>query len=350
LLAQTTPNERRTVKMTQIAMDVHKNHSTLAALNLLTGEMLVRKFNTDRNDLARKLADLPKPWTVAVESSRHSPAVCRWLQAMGADVRLVNAAELARHTKGKAAKTDAKDAEKMLQLMRIDELPECYLASEQVVQLRDLMRGRNLLVEVNTTLRNWLRSALARFGLRVNYTDLRGQAARELVPELIGQLPGNTAMMATIFWALLAQLEEHLGSLNAEVKRQVSEHPVAAALCELPGIGPVTALELVAEIGIIERFADPGRLHSYAGVVPRVDQSGDSRRTGKIARECNRHLRRAAVRAAQGAARCRADNEVRRTYRRVKYRCGANSAKIAGARKALTAVLFTWRELMTEAA
>ena len=336
--------------MTQIAMDVHKNHSTLAALDPSTGEMILRRFLTDRNDLARKLADIPKPWTVAVESSRHSPAVCRWLQAMGAQVRLVNAAELARFTKGKASKTDEKDAETMLRLMRTGDLPECYLAGEDVVQLRDLTRGRRGLVEIGTKLRNMLRSTFARSGLQVNYSDLRGKAAQELVPELIAQLGPMSGLMAGAFWVLLAALDEQLQPVNAEVKSQATAHPVAQGLCELPGIGPVVALELVAEMGIIERFAGPKKLHSYAGVVPRVEQSGDSRRTGKIARECNRHLRRAAVTAAQGASRCRADSDTKRTYRRVKYRCGANSAKIAGARKVLTAVMFTWRELMPPAA
>ena len=199
----------------------------MAALNPSTGEIVIRKFLTDRNDLARKLADLPRPLMVAVESSRHSPAICRWLQAMGAQVRLVNAAKLAKHTEGKAAKTDANDAEAMLRLMRLDELPECYLASEELGPL--------------------------------------------------------SACMARVFWALLGELEAHLALVNSEVKSQVAAHPVARQLCTLP------------EIGCIERFADPKNLHSYAGVVPRVSQSGDSRRTGSLVRECNRHLRRAAT-------------------------------------------------------
>jgi len=265
-------------------------------------------------------------------------------------VRLVHAAELARYTKAKASKTDCKDAEMMLRLMLLDQLPEAYLASEEVVQLRDLTRGRRSLVEIATRLRNLLRSTLARAGLEVNYCDLRGQAAQELVPELLEQLPPLTGMLARTFWMLLEVLEQCLEPVNGELKSQVAQHPVARKLCELPGIGPVGALELVAEIGCIERFPDPSRLHSYAGVVPRVEQSGDSRRTGKLAHQCNRHLRGAAIRAAQGAARCRAYSEAKVTYQRVKRRCGANSAKVAGARKVLTAVMFTWRELMPASA
>jgi len=335
--------------MTQIALDVHKRTSTFAALDPSTGEIVVGVFLTDRNDLARKLAHLPKPWLVAVESSRHSPAVCRWLQSMGADVRLVNARELARFTKGKAAKTDEKDAEAMLRLMRMEMLPECYLADEDVVQQRDLSRGRNGLKQIGTKLRNLLRSTFARSGLEVGYSDLRGVAAQELVPELVAQLGPLSALMAGVFWSLLSALEEQLQAVDAAVKREVAQHPVARELCEMPGIGPVLALGLVSEIGCIDRFAGPKKLHSYAGVVPRVEQSGSSRHTGRLASECNRHLRRAAVMAAQGASRCRADSAPKRTYQRVKRRCGTNSGKIAASRKVLTEVLFTWRELMPEA-
>ena len=112
---------------TLIAMDVHKRTSTIAALDPSTGEVMIIKALTDRNDLARKLAVLPKPWVIAVESSRHSPAVCKWLQSLGGEVRLVHPQKLAELIKLRAAKTDQIDAETMLYLMQAELLPECYL-------------------------------------------------------------------------------------------------------------------------------------------------------------------------------------------------------------------------------
>src|SRR2546423_8774126 len=49
--------------------------------------------------------------------------------------------------------------------------------------------------------------------------------------------------------------------------------PIALARQHLPGIGPVLALMIRAEIGDIRRFPTPGHLASYAGLVPRVDAS-----------------------------------------------------------------------------
>lgn len=337
--------------MTLVAMDVHKNTSTIAALHPSTGEIIIRRCYTDRNDIARKLADLPRPWTVAVESSRQSPPVCRWLVAMGAEVKLAHPQELAQLIKLRSAKTDEIDAETMLHLMRADCLPECYLAPEEVVELRDLTRGRYALVRISTMLRNLLRSIFTRAGLEVEQSDLRGKAAQQLVPELIEQLPLLAAMVATIFWKLLAAVEVYIERLNKEVTQQAQGHPVARELAERPGLGDLLALSIVAEMGEVERFESYKNLHSYAGLVPRSSESGDTRRDGSLPKWCNRHLRRVAVQAAQCAIRCRDDNKPKAKYDQLKERRKAvNTAKIAAARKVLTDVFFTWQQIVADQA
>ena len=336
--------------MTLIAMDVHQNSSTIAALHPATGEVIIRKCLTDRNDIARKLADLPKPWTVAVESSRHSPPVCRWLQALHGDVKLVHPEKLAKIAQLYAAKTDAKDAETMLMLLQIDCLPQCYLAPEEVVELRDLCRGRNSLREVSTKLCNLLRSAFARSGQVVCYTDLRGCGARALVPELIAQMGPLGGMMARVFWQLLELVEGAIDQVEAHIREQAHAHPVAQELAgdEHPGMREVLAPALVAEIGEIQRFDSPEQLHSYAGLAPRTSVSGDSRHEGSLPQRCNKQLRRIAVQAAQNAVRCKDPNPAKDTYERLckERNKGPNTAKTAAARKLLNDVFFTWRRIM----
>jgi transposase len=340
--------------MTLIAMDVHKNSSTIAALHPATGEIIIRKCLTDRNDIARKLADLPRPWTVAVESSRHSPPVCRWLEALGGDVKLVHPEKLSKIADLYAAKTDAKDAETMLMLLHLDCLPECYLAPEDVVELRDLCRGRNSLREVTNKLCNLLRSSFARAGMMVNYTDLTGCGARALVPELMAQMGPLGGLMARMFWQLLELVEGAIAQVERHIGEQAHAHPVAAELCgdDHPGMREVLALALVAEIGEMERFASPAHLHSYAGLVPRTSESGDSRHEGSLPQRCNKHLRRVAVQIAQNAVRCRAPNPAKDTYERLREERGKgpNTAKIAAARKVLTEVFFTWRGIAAASA
>lgn len=331
---------------TLIAMDVHKRTSTIAALDPSTGEVMIIKALTDRNDLARKLAVLPKPWVIAVESSRHSPAVCKWLQSLGGEVRLVHPQKLAELIKLRAAKTDQIDAETMLYLMQAELLPECYLAPEEVAELRALTRGRNSMREIATKVRNILRALLAQGGFILDNQDLRGKAARERLPELIGQLGDLSGLMAGLFVTLLDDVEQLITVAEAEICEQVKKHPVARELAKLDGIGEVLALSIVAELGDITRFPTYQQLHSYGGLAPRTSESGDSRHDGELPSWCNRHLRRVAVQAAQCMVMCAADSKAQATYKRMVGRKGANTAKIAAARKVLTEVFFLWHEII----
>ena len=76
--------------MTYIAIDVHKSTSTFASLIPATGEISNTRVKTTYKRFSDVLGDLPKPWVVAVEATRQSPAVCTWLREMGAEIHLVD--------------------------------------------------------------------------------------------------------------------------------------------------------------------------------------------------------------------------------------------------------------------
>jgi transposase len=107
-------------------------------------------------------------------------------------------------------------------------------------------------------------------------------------------------------------------------------------LTTVPGIGDHLALMIAAEIGDIARFATPRKLIGYAGLAPKVKQSGQSSRTGALSKAGSRSLRWAAIEAAQCA--WRPTNPWNRLYLDVKGRTGkSNPAKSAVARKVLIA-------------
>ena len=59
----------------------------------------------------------------------------------------------------------------------------------------------------------------------------------------------------------------------------------AELLTTIPGVGPYTVLLIHSEIGDIRRFSDPEKLCSYAGLVPRVEQSGHRVKRGGITKQ-----------------------------------------------------------------
>jgi transposase len=75
---------------------------------------------------------------------------------------------------------------------------------------------------------------------------------------------------------------------------------MAKLLMTIPGIGPITAMLIIAEIEDISCFASYRNLSSYAGLVPYLDASADKSRTGRITKQGSPYLRSALVKAAHG--------------------------------------------------
>ena len=71
----------------------------------------------------------------------------------------------------------------------------------------------------------------------------------------------------------------------------------------LPGVGPVVALTLLAEIGEISRFKSHRQLASYAGMVPSLHSTAGKNRLGRISKEGSTWMRWALVDAAQPVGR-----------------------------------------------
>jgi transposase len=104
----------------------------------------------------------------------------------------------------------------------------------------------------------------------------------------------------------------------------------------IPGVGPLLGLTIAAEIGDISRFGSARKLVAFAGLAPKVRQSGQSSRTGPLSKAGSKALRWAAVEAAQQA--WRETNPWHQLYRETAARQGkTNAGKAAVARKVLIA-------------
>jgi transposase len=307
--------------------------------------VITRRLHTERAELAALLSGLPRPWIVALEATRHAPAVCAWLRELASEIHLVDPQKLSQLARLRRAKTDAKDAELMLEALVHDYLPEAYLASPEVMEARELMRCYQALRRLSTMLRNLTRALLARGGLVLAATDLCGTAAQAALDEGQAGLSPQSRMICAIYRSLLGQMELALSAVKQPIEAHVAASPLARTLRSLPGLGSLSVLGLLAEIGELSRFPSDKQLISYAGLAPHTYQSGERAQTGRLPQRCNRRLRYWAVVAAQCAARSAVASPARRAYRRVRYRHGPNAAKIAAAREILRDVYFTAQRL-----
>jgi transposase len=133
--------------------------------------------------------------------------------------------------------------------------------------------------------------------------------------------------------AMIDALQAPIDRLDSEVRQHAKADPRVKVLTGLPGVGELTALVILAEIGDIGRFASARRLAAWAGLTPTVRGSDLTVRHGHISKQGSTWLRWILCEAAQTAKR---SPQFAATYQAIARRRGKNIATTAVARKLLT--------------
>ena len=124
--------------------------------------------------------------------------------------------------------------------------------------------------------------------------------------------------------------------LEKDLKLTLEQKKAAKLLKTIPGVGMIIASTIVAEIGDVQRFHSPKALCNWAGLTPRIRNSGGITRHGRISKEGSPFLRGAMTRAATVAS--RRSKRWYLVHESLVKRCGKKGAKVAVARRLLTIV------------
>jgi transposase len=124
--------------------------------------------------------------------------------------------------------------------------------------------------------------------------------------------------------------EDRLGIEDRELEAIASKNPDVALLKTIPGVGDVSALMLLAELGDISRFKNARRVGAYFGLVPRLYASSDTRRLGPITKQGSGLMRRILVQDAWMAI--KRSTAFRQKYNSILKRRGKKVAAVAIAR------------------
>ncbi len=232
-------------------------------------------------------------------------------------------------------KTDRLDAKRLAHMLRSGMLAESYVPTDEIRELRDLVRTRKGLVDERTAEKNRVRAVLKRTDNAYD-SELFGPNGREFLAELSLSTTDRTIIEAHL--SVIDEYNAQIASLEDEIERHVLESPAAQRLLTIPGVGQFTAAVVVAEVGEIDRFDSDNALVSYAGLDPVVHQSGEKEIHGSISKEGSAQLRWALVQAAHTAVRC--DDYFGNFYTRLKRRKNHQIAIVATARKMLVSIYY----------
>jgi len=323
--------------MKTIGVDLHKCSLTATVLDP-SGTVIERKeISTKcRNQIAAYFASHGPEVQVAVESV----GFYHWFwDTVKPRVRKLHLADPAgvRAMAGRRTKTDRNDSLLLAQLLRDDRLPMAYVPDEPVRALRELCRHRHRLARQLALARRHLRWLALKNNLPGPNTFTSDRAQKWLLTQE-PKLSVVHRLSARQFLDQIISLERQLADVELLLKDTTTAHlelaPTLALIQSVPGIGFITAITILCECADITRFDNIDELSAYAGLCPRVTQSGQSAHHGHISKQGPPQLRWVLQQAAWVAV--RTDPNARKIFTRIAKRAGSKKAATALARKLLS--------------
>jgi transposase len=289
------------------------------------------------------------------------------MEAAGLETWLVNARDV-KHLPGRP-KTDRLDCIWLCKVAERQMIRPSFVPPPEIRRLRDVTRYRADLVAARTAEKSRAEKLLedAQIKVSVVASDLFGASGRAMMAALIAgeRSPGALAQLArgsmrrkipALTDALTGQFTDHhafllgkmlaradgidadIAELDARIEAMIAPFaPAAQRLDEIPGIGPVAAAVIIAEIGTdMGRFPTAGHLASWAKFAPGVKESAGKKKGAGSTGHGDRYLARVLGEAAVAAS--KTDSFLGERYRRIARRRGSKKAIVAVGRSILVII------------
>ena len=266
------------------------------------------------------------------------------LRAVGARVHLAEPAETsALRGNKKRAKNDRGDARHLRELLMASRLPECWIPPDHLLDLRATVRLRHALVDQRGEWQQRIQAVLYHHGVP-RRRDLFTRENRAWVENL--PLPAAGREQITVALEVIEAVDVQLAPIDKELRAYARRQAGCRALQAHYGIGPVTAVVILAELGDCRRFSSSREAVRYGGMDITVHASDQRRAPGHLSRQGPPALRWALYEAAEAARRPGSpDHDF---YRQAAEQLGGNRALLGVMRKLLKRSYHTLRELGEE--
>jgi transposase len=336
-----------------IGLDVHKDLIAFSRLDRKGDEIEAGQLTSSPDILVRWLDRKVgrKKTHVALEACGGMLWVYDLLVSKyGADRVHVAQSRRIRAIANSQEKNDANDAWWLAYLTHEGRLPESFIPTGELRELRVATRERRAAIRLRTKVVVQLRSHLRQMGVRLPTGKLASERSWSFLRGLSEKTAGSLGMAFHFALELIEQLELTVKDWEERIRQLVEGWAEVKALQEeIPGVGTVLAATIAAEAGPIRRFSTARAFARYTGLTPSDRSSGGRTIHGSITREGSPHLRWALTQAAVGCCRGRhGAPKIVGDWIRAKQRRMGNKAKarVAAARKLAESVwrLFTWGE------
>ena len=274
-------------KVNTIGLDIAKSVFQVHGVDA-DGAVVIRK-RINRAKMLEFFSGL-RPCLVGIEACPTAHHWSRQLQGLGHTVRLMPPSYVKAYVK--RSKNDANDAAAICEAVTRPSMRFVPTKSEQQQSVLMLHRSRQLLVRQRTMLSNAIRGHLAEVGV----ISAKGRNGTAELLEIIAhpeddRIPATARLSLVILARQYVAITTEIGALEKQIHAWHRSCEESRRLEEIPGVGPIVATALVAEVGDWKVFSSGRSLAAWIGLVPRQHSTGGKERLGRISKQGNRHLR-----------------------------------------------------------
>ena len=230
------------------------------------------------------------PCLIGIEACPSAHHWSRELQALGHTVRLMPPSYVKAYLK--RSKNDANDAAAICEAVTRPSMRFVPTKSDQQQSGLMLHRSRQILVRQRTMLSNAIRGHMAELGI----ISAKGRNGTAALLQIIAntdddRIPSIARFCLEVLARQYKALTAEIGSIDKRIHAWHRSCEESRRLEQIPGIGPIVATALVAEIGDWKQFRSGRNLAAWIGLVPKQHSTGGKERLGSITKQGNRYLR-----------------------------------------------------------
>jgi len=281
-----------------VGLDVHKK--TIAYCVKTVSGKTVRQgvVNAERKALREWLTELPEPWMGALEATLFTGWIYDFLKPHAVELKVAHPQMLKAITAAKK-KNDRADAEKLADLLRVNLLPECTMMSEELRELRRILRYRNLVVRTATQMKNKMSGLLMEVGATYDKRRLHGRKYFNVLLERVEDVPESVKDLLRLSRGNLELFTAVQKKLTKTLREQPLIRERVERLMSIAGVGEILALTWVLEVGDPARFSSSRDAISYCGLCSAQRESAGKEQRGPISKKRNKHLQTILIEAAK---------------------------------------------------
>ena len=281
-----------------IGLDIHKKVIAYC-IKTVTGQLVKQdKIAATRRALDKWVKELPGQWIGGMEATIFTGWIYDYLSPHAVELKVAHPAMLKAITAAKK-KNDSDDAEKIVDLLRVNLFPECYMLSSDIRELRRILRYRNHIVRTAVSMQNKISGLLMDVGAEYSKKRLRGKRYFDTLLETVDEIPESVKELLKMSRASY----EMFHTVQKRLIRELRGNPIiqerVRRLMTIRGVGEVTALTWVLEIGEPGRFRSIRKAVSYCGLCSAQHESAGKEQRGPISKKRNKHLQTILVEAAK---------------------------------------------------